>query len=97
MRTTPLFFLRSLQHLNEKYPTLFGADNDDDGGSEGNRSDDRAFGWLYNAEMVSKFEGISISEVWKLSPYNFLNDLVFLKRKAKLQEDEIKKLNAKYR
>jgi hypothetical protein len=47
--------------------------------------------------MVSKFEGISISEVWKLSPYNFLNDLVFLKRKAKLQEDEIKKLNAKYR
>lgn len=41
--------------------------------------------------MVSKFEGISIPQVWDLGVVNFLNDILYLKFKAEHESDLINK------
>lgn len=44
--------------------------------------------------MVSKFEGISIAEVWNLTPVHFLNDLLYIKFKAEYDADQYRKSTA---
>lgn len=46
--------------------------------------------------MVSEFENISISEVWGLEVFTFLNDLSYLKMKRKIDNEQEKKMMNKY-
>jgi hypothetical protein len=46
--------------------------------------------------MVSEFENISIDEVWKLSVFQFLNDLSYLKMKREIDAEHERKLMMKY-
>jgi hypothetical protein len=47
--------------------------------------------------MVSEFENISIDEVWKISVYQFLNDLSYLKMKREVDAEQERKLMNKYK
>jgi hypothetical protein len=57
----------------------------------------RNFGWLSNGEMVSKFENISINEVWELPTIQFLNDLSCLKMKREVEADIERKMMQKHK
>lgn len=41
--------------------------------------------------MVSEFENISINEVWELPTYQFLNDLLYLKLKAEIDAEFVRR------
>jgi hypothetical protein len=89
------FFLSSFQGITSSFDDLFrgGGEASDGASSEFYQK----FGWLYNAELVSKFENISIGEVWELTTLNFLNDLRYLKLKRELEAEQEKKMLAKYK
>lgn len=47
--------------------------------------------------MVSKFENISIDEMWDLPTIQFLNDLSYLKMKREVEAELEKKMMQKYK
>jgi len=43
---------------------------------------------MYNAKLVSEFEGIPIANAWRLPVRQFLNDLSYLKMKREAEDEE---------
>jgi len=40
------------------------------------------YGWHYQVELVARYEGIPMGDVWELKTLHFLNDLAYLKAKG---------------
>lgn len=96
------FFLQTYKRLIGNYRSLFGqTDIEGEEGYEGaTQGDSETFesrwGWIYNAELIKGFEGISLSEVWELPVIQALNGLAYLKDKSKNEKEQIEKMNKKY-
>jgi hypothetical protein len=85
-----VFFLESFQEINEVFASLFNVGNhseDDEGeGKPDPTGFTSNFGWIYNAKMVSEFEGISVDDATDLPVLQFLNDLNYIKTKRAFDE-----------
>ena len=82
------FFLQIIHSLNEKFPSLFENDADEQGDEQrtGRGAAERfaaSFGWNSCSEQVAEYERIKLDDVWALPVIQFLNDLVYLKEKKK--------------
>lgn len=83
------FFLSSYRGLNEEFPGLFDSEPDDtDGGGGSYRKDFTLnFGWIYSATLVAEMERVSLGEVWELPTVQFLNDLLYIKKRRELDRE----------
>jgi len=88
--------LRSFKDVNGEFEYLFSDTGESEGSTLG-KEFSKNFGWLYNAKMVSEFEGVSIDDVWKISTIQFLNDLSYLKMKREVDDEHEKRLMNKYK
>ena len=89
------FFLHAIRRINEQYPALFDEQVDGEGDSEGSSGGGvdtfaESFGWINNAKVVSEFENIPLESVWSLGVIQFMNDLLYLKMKAKHDAEKYK-------
>lgn len=84
-----------------EFKNLFG-----DGGIEESQDDNYAsggsgqqfmqrFGWHYQSELVSRYEGIKLDEAYQLPTIQYLNDLAYLKEKSNYEREAIKKASSK--
>jgi hypothetical protein len=90
--------LGSFQRINNEFEGLFGiTDGEEEGVDRHTESFSKSFGWIYNCKMVSEFENISMNQAWELPVYQFLNDLNYLKIKRELDNEQERKLLAKYK
>jgi len=64
--------------------------------SRNSQSFESRWGWVYNAELIKGFEGISLNEVWELPIIQALNGLAYLKDKNKNEKQQIEQMNKKY-
>ena len=84
----------AIQQINESYPALFDTGDDGEDAGDGGETDPtgftKSFGWIYNAKMVSEFEGISLDAVWNLPVLQFLNGLLYIKQKRLFDEYQYK-------
>ena len=84
-----------------EFKNLFGHDNaagaEDDSYSSGGSGQQfmQRFGWHYQSELVSRYEGIKLDEAYQLPTIQYLNDLAYLKEKANYEREAIKKASAK--
>ncbi len=92
------FFFETYKRLNKGYRGLFGQ-----GGFEEQTSDEgeiesdsetfeKRWGWVYNAELIAKFERVALNEVWKLNIIQALNSLAYLKDKNANERRQLEKL-----
>lgn len=76
------YFISQFESFNKEYKSLFDADE----ASEGNKPEDnfnKRYGWLYSASQVAEYERITLDETFSLPVRRALNDLAYLKAKAK--------------
>ena len=85
--------------MDKSFKGLF--DAGDDGEDEQDRSRGnvsnfmRDFGWIYQTELVAKYERIKVSDAYELSTINYLNDLSYLKAKSEYESEQLKKAYGK--
>lgn len=53
------------------------------------------WGWFLSATQVAALEHITLNQVYDLSTINFLNDMAFLKDKARFELEQQKKWQQK--
>jgi hypothetical protein len=93
--------LQRVHQLDVEFKNLFG-----DGSLEGQEDESfssggsgqqfmQRFGWHYQSELVSRYEGIKLDEVYELPTIQYLNDLAYLKEKSNYEREAIKKASAK--
>ena len=83
----------SFHQINSEFKYLFSKHigwQDSDGGSL--EEFGKSYGWLFNAKLVSDFEGICINDVWELPVYQFLTDLSYLKMKREIDAEQQKRI-----
>jgi hypothetical protein len=83
--------LQTFRQLNDEFTTLFEQSGSGAGGAA-TQGFFAAFGWLYQAKLVSEFEAVSLEQVWDLKPRQFLNDLTYIKLKREMEVEQEKKL-----
>ncbi len=91
--------MQTYKRLNKGYGTLFGQGNTEE--QEGNEGEverntetfEARWGWVYNAELIKGFEGVSLNEVWELPIIQALNGLAYLKDKNQNEVRQIEKMN----
>jgi hypothetical protein len=94
--------LETYKRFNRNYRTLFNQAVDEgeeinEAPSEGiTETFESRWGWIYNAELLKGFEGITLDEVWDLPIIQALNGLAYLKDKSKNERDQVEKMNKKY-
>jgi hypothetical protein len=94
--------LETYKRFNRNYRTLFNQAVDEgekinEAPSEGIvETFESRWGWVYNAELLKGFEGVTLDEVWELPIIQALNGLAYLKDKSKNERDQVEKMNKKY-
>lgn len=89
--------MSAIRRMDGNFPTLFDTDvqgnnEPDNGGGEDNVTIFmRSFGWIYNTESVADFERIKIEEAYELPTLQYLNDLAYLKARADMESEQLKK------
>lgn len=78
--------------FNNEYSKLFGVDKEVAGDVQEEEFNKR-YGWIYSASEVAKYEGISQDAAFALPVRQALNDLVYLKAKAKYETELLRKSN----
>lgn len=53
------------------------------------------YGWIYQAELVSNYEKITLEATYELPTIQFLNDLAYLKAKGEYEAEQVKKAYGK--
>ena len=92
------FFFETYKRLNKSYRGLFGQTNiegqtSDEGEVErDSQTFEQRWGWVYNAELIAKFERIALNEVWKLNIIQALNSLAYLKDKKANEQRQLEKM-----
>jgi len=89
--------LQSIQTIDNQFKGLFdGSDDSTEHESLGSRESGerfmRLYGWIYQVDIVSEFEKISLSEVYDMPVIQFLNDLSYLKAKQHYEKQQIKNI-----
>lgn len=93
--------METYKRINKSYRSLFG--QTDTEGEESNEGEierntetfEARWGWVYNAELIKDFEGITLDEVWQLPIIRALNALAYIKDKRKNEQEQIERLNKK--
>lgn len=78
--------------FNKEYSKLFGVDKEVTG-DVGDKEFNKRYGWIYSASQVAEYERITMDEAFALPIRQALNDLVYLKAKARYESEQIKKSN----
>ena len=94
--------MQTYKRLNKSYGSLFGQrDTQEQESNEGEIERDTEtfearWGWVYNAELIKGFEGVSLNQVWELPIIQALNGLAYLKDKNQNERRQIEQMNSKY-
>ena len=92
------FFFETYKRLNKSYRNLFGTQVDkgqesDEREIEGNsKTFEERYGWIYNAELIAKFERVKLADVWDINIIQALNSLAYLKEKKANEKEQIEKM-----
>lgn len=78
--------------FNNEYKYLFGLNAEVNGDVQDNIFNKR-YGWIYSASQVAEYERITLDETFGLPIRQALNDLTYLKAKAKYEFEQLKKMN----
>jgi hypothetical protein len=81
------FFLSITSGIYKQYSVLFGTDKEESGQDN---DFNKRWGWFRSSKLVADFENISVTEVYDLGVYYFLNILAYLKDYNKEKEREYK-------
>ena len=84
-------FNENFVSFNNEYKGLFGL-ADESGGKEVQEDKfNKRYGWTYSASCVAEYERITLDQAYSLPVRQALNDLIYLKEKARYDEIQIKK------
>lgn len=78
--------------FNNEYKDLFGLDKEVSGDAQEDNFNKR-YGWIYSAKQVADLEGITRDAAFGLNIRHALNDLSYLKAKARYDYEQFKKEN----
>lgn len=78
--------------FNKEYKSLFGVDKEVSGDVQEDMFNKR-YGWIYSASQVAEYERITNDEAFALPVRQALNDLIYIKAKAKYEADQLRKSN----
>jgi hypothetical protein len=78
--------------FNKEYKSLFGVDKEVSGDVQEDVFNKR-YGWIYSASQVAEYERITNDEAFALPVRQALNDLVYLKAKARYEAEQLRKSN----
>lgn len=84
--------VESFNQFNVEYKGLFGVDKSVSGDVQDEEFIKR-YGWIYSATQVAKHEGITQDAAYALPVRQALNDLGFIKAKAKYEADQLRTSN----
>lgn len=76
--------------FNREFSDLFGLDKEVTGDVQEDKFNKR-YGWIYSASQVAEYERITLEQAFALPVRQALNDLKYLKEKAKYEAEQIKK------
>lgn len=76
--------------FNKEYSSLFGVDKAVTGDVQEEEFNKR-YGWIYSASQVAEYQRITLDEAFALPVRQALNDLAYLKAKAKYETEQLKK------
>lgn len=82
----------SFNRFNAEYKNLFGVDKE----VSGDVADEqfiKRYGWIYSATQVAQHEGKKLDDAFAMPVRQALNDLAFIKAKAKFEAEQIRKIN----
>lgn len=82
-------FMERFAAFNAEYNTLFGLDEEVSGDAQ-NDFFNKRYGWIYSATQVAEHERITLDKAFELPVRQALNDLAFLKAKAKYEIEQSK-------
>jgi len=82
----------SFMEFNKEYKSLFGVDKEVSGDVQEDAFNKR-YGWIYSASQVKEYEGITNEAAFALPVRQALNDLVYLKAKARYEAEQLRKQN----
>lgn len=92
------FFFETYKRLNKSYRGLFGqASFEREESDEGEvKGDSKTFaekwGWVYNAELIARFERVKLDDAWNINIIQALNSLAYLKDKKANENEQIEKM-----
>ena len=88
---TVKLFIERFTAFNKEYTSLFGLSEEIEDAEE--KQTDRfnkTYGWQYSAEVIAKYERITLSEAYELPVRQALNALTYLKAKGEYELRQIK-------
>lgn len=83
-------FQERLQAFNNEYKGLFGLDKEVYTSSQIADQFNKRYGWIYSASQVAEYERIPLQEAFGIPVRQALNDLAYLKAKAKYDAELLK-------
>jgi hypothetical protein len=88
-------FLKNFEAFQKEYKSLFGLDADVVGQSVVGDQFNKHYGWIYAASQVAEYERITLDRAFSLPIRRALNELGYLKAKAKYESELLKKNNGR--
>lgn len=88
-------FLENFEAFQKEYKSLFGLDREVAGGNVVEDQFNKRYGWIYAASQVAEYERITLDQSFALPIRRALNDLGYLKAKAKYESELLKKNNGR--
>lgn len=83
-------FIERFKTFNNEYKGLFGLNQEVSGDVQSDEFNKR-YGWVYSASQVAEYERITLDDAFGLPVRRALNDLGYLKAKAKYDNEQLKK------
>jgi hypothetical protein len=88
-------FIENFEAFQKEYKSLFGLDEEVSGTSAQVNQFNKRYGWIYSASQVAEYERITLDQAFALPIRRALNDLAYLKAKAKYESELLKQNNAR--
>jgi hypothetical protein len=88
-------FLENFETFQKEYKPLFGLDDNVSGEGSSVNQFNKRYGWIYAASQVAEYERITLDAAFDLPIRRALNDLAYLKAKAKYEAELLKKNNGR--
>jgi hypothetical protein len=83
-------FIAAFAQFNDEYKALFGLDAEVHSETAFISRFNKQYGWIYSATSIAEHERIPLDHVYRLPVRQALNDLAFLKAKAKYEAEILK-------
>lgn len=88
-------FASNFEAFLKEYKSLFGLDEETGGGNGFVNQFNKRYGWIYSASQVAEYERITLDQAFALPIRRALNDLAYLKAKAKYESELLKQSNGR--